>query len=329
MISAPSDVPKLLVLSENGFVGSHLIGAGGSTGMHVLGFSRDSCIESGDRILRSLGTSLIPTVSGDPTEAAQIADVLERYRPDVVINAVDVVSPHPDPADWLGSHEVNYQTARATIDAIAGLTPGDRPFLLWIGTQDEYGAARGPWDESLQARPVSAYGTSKLLATTIVTSAIRAGRIDGCVVRLPVTFGPAQAPTAAVAQLIIAALEGRPLPTVMDDPAFMLSYGLDAAEWIIRLTSARGAIAVPPIINAPGHRPFTLQEVIAVLDGLVPEAVVGPPSSGWSPEQSSPWPDTTLAERIGLGAVLQTPLELAFSKTVAWYDKNRWFWDGR
>ena len=324
----PSDVPKLLVLGHDTCVGSHLAVAGHRTGMHVLGFSRDTDIERGDRILRSLNARQLPAVAGEVTNREQISDVLGRYRPDVVVSAADRAFPSPGANGWLGSYSDNYQAAIAIIDAIEMVDPERRPFLIWVGSEDEYGIAPAPWLESAQALPTSAYGTSKLLATTIIATAIRTGIVEGCVVRLPIVFGEAQSPARLIANLVIAALQGRPLSLPPGDPMFALTYATDAAEWMIRLAGARGAADFPTVVNAPGYRPMALRKFVSVLDGIVPDGVVTETllPSDRTGVQSAQWPDTFLAEQLGLGPVLETPLEHALTETFAWYHRNRWFW---
>lgn len=322
-----NDVPKLLVLGQHGFIGCHLVGAGLRTGMHVLGFSLGEDIDQGDRILRSLNTPQVPSVSGDATTCGQIREVLERYRPDVVVNAVGQIPPSPSRETWLGGYEVNYLTATATIDALATLSPEDRPFLLWVGSEEEYGAAPAPWLESVEPMPTTAYGTSKLAATTIVTAAIRSGIVAGCVVRLPLLFGGAQSPSMPIPQLITTALSGRPIPLLPGDPILMLAFAADIAEWMIRLASAHGATSFPLLINAPGYRPMSQNSIIKLLDSLFADGVIAAPRpSDWAPDPTPSYPDTSLAEDLGMGPVLETPLEHALGETIDWYDRNRWYW---
>jgi nucleoside-diphosphate-sugar epimerase len=324
----PNDVPKLLVLGQHGFIGCNLVGAGLLTGMHVLGFSLGADIDRGDRILRSLDTPQVPSVSGDATNVGQIREVLKRYRPDVVVSAVGQIPPSPNGEIWLGGYEVNYLTATATVDALAEVPPDERPFLLWVGSEEEYGAAPAPWSEANEPMPTTAYGTSKLAATTIVTAAIRSGVVGGCVVRLPLVFGGAQSPSMPIPRLITAALAGRPIPLLPGDPIVMLAYAPDIAEWMVRLASAYGATAFPPVINAPGYRPMSQNSIVKLLDSLFPNGLIATPRTfDWAPEPTPSYPDISLAEDIGMGPVLETPLEHALAETINWYDRNRWFWE--
>ncbi len=283
-------------------------------------------VDTDNRFLRSLNTTQIPTVSGDVSDPEQILTVLERYGPDVVIGAVDRIPTAPASPGWFAGCEVNYQAARATVDACTALAPEQRPFLLWVGSQDEYGLVPGPWHEKLNAEPTSPYATSKLMATDLLTAAIRTGTVTGCVVRLPLMFGEGQADSMLIPRFIITALHGLPLPIDDGDPVFMLGYMPDAAEWMIRLVSAHDAVTFPQIINTPGYRPATMHELVRLLDALLPDQIVADPRYDASLDNRAPWPDTTLAERISMGQVLETPIDLALAQTVEWYDRNRWFW---
>lgn len=327
VITGPNGVPKLLVLGQHGFIGCNLVGAGLGAGMHVLGFSLGADIDRGNRILRSLDIPQVPSVSGNATNCGQIREVLERYRPDIVVNSVGQIPPSPNGEVWLAGYEVNYLTATATIDSLATLPPDERPFLLWVGSEEEYGAAPAPWSETTEPMPTTAYGTSKLAATTIVTAAIRSGIVDGCVVRLPLVFGGAQSPWMAIPGLITAALLGEPIPLLPGDPILTLAYATDVAEWMIRLASAHGATPFPPVINAPGYRPMSQNSIVKLLDNLFPTGVIAAPRPfDWAPEPTPSYSDISLADDMGMGPVLETPLEHALAETINWYDQNRWFW---
>ncbi len=326
MSSAPPDALKLLILDQHSFIGLHLAAAAHGTGIHVLGFSPHDETGPGNRILRSMHTPEIPTVSGDASDPGEILAVLERYRPDVVIGAVDRKPEVPAPPGWLAGCEINFQVAHATIEACALLPPDERPFLIWTGSQDEYGLAPGPWTEGTLPEPASPYAASKLSATDLIAGSIRAGIVSGCVTRLPVMFGEGQDQSMLVPLFVTAALQGLPLPVEAAESMFMLGYMPDAAEWLIRLASAHHAAAFPEVMNTPGYTPITIHEFVGLLDELLPGQVIAEPRLDDPLDQQSPWPDVTLAEKTGMGQILETPIDLALSQTIEWYKHNRWFW---
>ncbi len=320
---------RLLILGSHGFIGAHLTRAAVESGHNVLGFSLPADLEQGERILRSLGISPPPAIPGDATDRQQVLDVLNRYQPDVIVNAVGRIDNASGDEPWLGRYSVNYGTATATVDAVAAVAPQDRPFVLWVGSQAEYGDAPSPWSESTPGRPATAYGLSKLMATEAVVAAIRADIIRGCVVRLPIVFGEAQQPTLVVAQLIVSSLAGQSLPMTAGQQTRMLAYAPDAARWMLGVAGGLLAEPAPPIVNLPGYEPMSIQSLVGLLDEALPNGTTADLGAMdyRANERLVAWPDTSLAE--SMGATRPTPIEHALRKTVDWYTDNPWFWKGR
>lgn len=321
-----STAPRLLILGQHGFVGAHLTRAAVESGFNVLGFSLPEDIEQGGRILRSLGIPAPPAISGDATNRQQLIDVLDKYQPDIVVNAVGRIERTASDEPWLGRYSVNYATATATVDAVAALSPADRPFVLWVGSQAEYGVAPAPWNEIATCQPTTAYGLSKLMATEVVTAAIRAGIIRGSVVRLPIVFGEAQQPTLVVAQLIVSSLGGESLPMTAGEQTRMFAYARDSARWMLRAVSGSLTESMPPVVNAPGYAPITIRHLVSLLDDTLPNGTTANLGAieYRKEELSVAWPDTSVAEAMGTS--LAIPIEHALRETVAWYEDNPWFW---
>ena len=317
---------RILVLGQHGFIGAHITRAAVESGSNVLGFSLPADIERGERILDSLGISPPPAIAGDATNQQELFDLLDRYRPDIVVNAVGRIGRDTTTDSWLSPYSVNYDTAVATIDAVAAMAPADRPFIVWIGSQAEYGAAPSPWHESAACRPTTAYGVSKLLATETVMAAIRANVVRGSVFRLPIVFGEAQRPTLLIAQLVVSSLRGDTLPMTAGEQTRMFGYAPDTARWILRAASGQLAGTLPPVINVPGYEPAQVQHLVGLLDNiLLNGATADLGALEYRPEeQVTAWPDTSLAE--SLGPALSTPIDHALRKTVEWYHDNPWFW---
>jgi len=114
------------------------------------------------------------------------------------------------------THGTPEQLRVANVDLVAALVEslaGRGISLLQLGSAAEYGAGQPgePVSEDREARPISAYGNTKLAATGLVLDAARAGIVPGAVLRV---FNPVGAGISTellpgrAAALIRAALDG-------------------------------------------------------------------------------------------------------------------------
>lgn len=312
---------QILILGMHGFIGTHVARAALRRGVQVVGLSLDVDIEGAQRLHRTVGLDGVITIAADATDPDVIANAIEEYSPTSVINAVGILR---SPGDrWIRGYSVNIATALATVDAIAVTEPSLRPRIVWIASQAEYGSAESPWREDTREMPTSAYGVSKLAATSVVLGSIRAEALTGTVLRLPIVFGPAQDPTLFVPAAIHSALMDVPFPMTGGEQRRRLAYVRDIADTIIDIVMCREQL--PPLVNAPAFAPVMMKEIAGLISDLLPNrepAVLG--AIRYRPdEQLDAWPDTSLAASLGLE--VRTKLEVALRETVEWYERNDWF----
>jgi nucleoside-diphosphate-sugar epimerase len=193
----------VLVLGASGHLGRHISAAFVAAGARVVRVTRGDTAAPGHD-----GRTGARDFSGEAVHldlaAAEPAD-LTRLCTDagaqVVVNAVGAV--------WQGTAarmtELNAHLVNRLIDAVADVP--QRPRFIQLGSAHEYGSA-GPDDligEDWPAAPETAYGRTKLAGTRAVLHAVRAGRIDGVVLRVSVTCGPG-APLGSLPGTVAAAL---------------------------------------------------------------------------------------------------------------------------
>lgn len=290
----------------------------------MIGLSLGKDVERTQLFHQSIGLEGIVSVDGDAASAEVLAAAIDSHRPDILVNAVGVV--RADETDrWAAGYAVNYTTAVATVDAIAATDPSASPFVIWVGSQAEYGEAQPPWTEKTREQPTTAYGASKHLATAMVLSAQRSGLIRGCVVRLPIVFGQGQAPTLLVASAIAAAVAGRTLQMTAGEQKRRFAYAPDVARVVVELGLRSRTESLPPLLNSPGYDPIEVLRVVEILQRLLPtKMLVDVGALDYRPgELPDAWPDTLLADSLGLATY--TPIERALEETVRWYENNLWF----
>ncbi len=164
---------KVLVTGANGLLGQKLAAL----------LINDPGIEP---VLTARGTALIPIgraafESLDITDAAEVTRVLNKFRPDVVINTaamtlVDQCETHQD--------ECWKTNVTAVENLIAGCSAVNAR-LIHISTDFIFDGTNGPLDESAVPGPVNFYGKSKLAGE----ERIRASKIDWCILRTVLVYG--------------------------------------------------------------------------------------------------------------------------------------------
>ncbi len=159
---------RLLLLGASGFLGSHVVRAADPL--------RDvELIQHRRRDDTGSGVELDLAAAGSD----QLRQLLQHVQPDVVVNAVGATGSDPEMLAAL-----NVGVVELLLAALQGTLPSAR--LVTLGSAAEYGPtpAGEPIDEMHPARPVSAYGRTKLAGTRLVVKARDDGRVDGVVLRV-------------------------------------------------------------------------------------------------------------------------------------------------
>jgi len=180
-------MPRVLVLGAGGFLGAQAV-----------------------RALTAAGATPVPAPPRDQLDLATadhaaLFGLLERVRPDAVVNAAGRIGGSPEELE-----RGNTEVVRRLLAAAAAAVPGIR--FVHLGSLAEYGAgdpAGAPWTEYQPARPLSGYGQAKLRATTLVLEASRQGLVDGCVLRVANPVGAGQ-PAASLVGAVIGQLRPEP-----------------------------------------------------------------------------------------------------------------------
>lgn len=182
-----------------------VIGAGGHLGRNVLGLLRtqpDLVVRTASRSAPSGGLDIRLDLAEEP----EVAAVLAREAPDIVVNCAGAVS---------GS-DAELTAANVTgpanlVSALARLAPGTR--LIHLGSAAEYGITEigVPISEDVAGEPVGPYGHSKLAGTQLVVGGRQAG-LQTLVLRVFNPIGPhapaGSLPGRVVRELRRAAEEG-------------------------------------------------------------------------------------------------------------------------
>jgi len=249
---------RILILGTDGMLGADAL--------HRLGGSRSSAAEV-------VGTTRLPHVaSACPSEMLLLRDVrafdavegvLDRVRPQTVLNCVAVLNARDDDRDAM--RDVNAEFPHRL--ASAARDRGAR--VIHISTDGVFSGRHGPYDESSEPHPPDSYGQTKLAGElrdpphlTVRTSIIGrspsgAGLLEWAVARRgTVVDGFANALWSGVSTSeLVRLLEPQLLgSSAMTGLAHVVSEGVSKAELLRRLSSSFGldldVVDVPePVID--------------------------------------------------------------------------------
>ena len=234
-----------LVTGGAGFIGSclvrQLVDEGGTLVVNL-----DKLTYAGN--LDSLGPVLDHPahhfVQGDIGDAAQVAGLLQEYRPQAVINLA--AESHVDrsidaPAAFLETNVMGtfnlLQTARAYWERLEG-DAKENFRLLHVSTDEVYGSLgpSGSFSEASAYAPNSPYSASKASADHFVRAFYHTYGLPVLTTVCSNNYGPYQFPEKLIPLMILNALEGKPLPVYGD--------GKNVRDWLFIEDHCRAIRAV-------------------------------------------------------------------------------------
>ena len=229
---------RILITGSNGLLGQKLVDALRDDPLvDLLATSR-----GGDRSPDPLGSRYAPM---DITDQAEVADVFDAFKPDVVVHTAAMTNVDACELDPTACH---LQNVVATDHLVRAAERWDSHFIH-LSTDFIFDGHAGPYSEEDAPAPLSIYGHSKLEAERIVT--------DSCLSRWAIArtinvYGVA--PGLSRSNVVLwakGALEkGQPIK-VVDDQWRMPTLAEDLASGCIRIAE-RGATGIYHLCGPDG-----------------------------------------------------------------------------
>lgn len=330
---------KILVTGGAGFIGSAVIRMALDRGFSVVNFDKLTYAASLESLTSCADRAGYSFVQGDICDAEAVATTLKSHQPDTIMHLA--AESHVDrsidgPGEFIqtnlvGTYEL-LNAARQYFETMPGRAK-DRFRFHHISTDEVYGALgpTGLFTEETAYKPNSPYSASKAGSDFLV-------RAWGETFGLPVVtsncsnnYGPFQFPEKLIPVVILAALEGRPIPVYGKGENIRdWLYVDDHADALLTILE-KGALGETYNVGGNNERRNIdlVKTVCAVMDEMHPEGreheslieyVTDRPGHDWRYAI-----DASKIKRE-LGWEPSVNVEDGLRKTVEWYLENRWWW---
>ena len=341
----PAQTPakRILVTGGAGFIGSavtrHLIA---ETDHQVLVLDKLTYAGNLDSLRPVENSPRYGFVQADILDAPRVQEIMRSFRPEIVMHLA--AESHVDrsidgPGAFIQTNVVGtYTLLQAALGYWQALPGPERDAFRFhhVSTDEVFGSlgAEGYFTESTAYDPRSPYSASKAASDHLVRAWHHTFGLPVVVSNCSNNYGPYHFPEKLIPLVILNALEGRPLPVYGD--------GSNVRDWLYVEDHARALLLIAErgrvgeSYNVGGHNEKTNLEVVrticAILDGIAPDARIGPREGLIAFVADRPGHDHRYAidpAKIGrdLGWRPQETFETGLAKTVRWYLDNRSWWE--
>lgn len=224
---------RILVTGGTGFIGRYVVDL-----LLREGFRPLITTFTGRSLTENKVLSDIDVVKLDLTDASSTNDLVQTYRPQIVINLAGATG-HDDPTGTR-CHAINFN---GTVNLLNALDRNGVGRVILLGSAAEYGDQSTPFTEAMPAQPASEYGCSKAKATSFAMGMHAANEFPVTVLRVFSAFGYGQPAKMFLSQLITHGLQNR---------HFKMSDGLQKRDYVHAADVAIAIRAAVTVENAVG-----------------------------------------------------------------------------
>jgi UDP-glucose 4-epimerase len=246
---------RALVTGGAGFIGSHVVDA-------LL--ARGDAVSVVDDLSSGRRENVPDGVPLHVADIAEIAEVMQGERPEVVFHLAAQVDVRKSVADPAHDARVNVAATASVLEAARAA--GARRVLLASTGGALYGeSAPLPTPEDAPLEPFSPYGASKAAAETYLALYTRLHGLSTMALRFGNVYGPRQDPHGEAGVIAIfagAAVEGRPV-TIFGDGSQTRDY-VYVGDVVSGFVAAGGSDAIGPVNIGTGVETSVLELADAV-----------------------------------------------------------------
>lgn len=254
-----------------GFIGSHVVQALLARGTRVVGvdnFDSYYAKQLKQRNLREAGVLESDICTIDITDAAVLASVFDRARPDGVIHLAAKAGVRPSIADPAGYMHTNVVGTTLVLQNAARVGCSR---VVMASSSSVYGNAKqSPFHEELDvSNPISPYAASKRACELIAFTHHHLTKLPIASLRFFTVFGPRQRPDLAIGMFLKRISQGEAIQ--------MFGDGSTARDYTFIDDIVHGVLASYDAIpkygvrtwNLGNNKPITLREMIGTIERAV------------------------------------------------------------
>jgi len=242
---------RILITGANGFLGRHVVRQLSSWGIPCTATSLQKHSTSSHAIVK--------WISMDLRNAEEVRSVVRLSQPRIVVHLAAAVSSGRTPIDVENTMGVNVLGTHNLLRSLMDEAP-ELVRVVVLGTGEEYGNSdRLPLTEEHPLQPVSPYSASKAAANQFVFLYQKLFSLPCVILRPFVIYGPDQAPTMMIPELITSALSGKEFRMTKGEQTRDFVYVDDVIDCLWR--AAMIDAAAGNIFNVCTGREHTLREV--------------------------------------------------------------------
>jgi len=304
---------SVLVTGASGFIGSHLASELLSFGANVVAMlDKDASFARLDGM-----RSKISIQRADEWDYKNLKKILHHVKPSVIFHLRAVVNQESVNDKRKSFWQVNVEDTKELARASADI---ELESFVNAGTIAEYGASGAPFKEDAKAKPISAYGETKLAATNWLKSFSREKLFPAIMIRSSVVYGPGQnIHTYLVPNVIMNCIRGEDFR--------VMSNGLQTRDPLYLDDDVRGLIlaasepkAIGEIINLGLGEERAVIDIARLINKLMgnPISIEAGEKNSRTEENKNYWHDTSKARRL-LGWFPKFSLEDGLKTTIKWY----------
>jgi len=333
---------RILVTGGAGFIGSAVVRLCLRSGHRVLNVDKLTYASNLDNLKEVLPNPHYEFARADVADRTAIDEALGAFRPDGVIHLA--AESHVDrsidgPDAFVESNIVGtYRLLQAARTYWTGLDASAKASFrfLHISTDEVFGSLGhdGFFVETTPYAPNSPYSATKASSDFLVRAWHHTYGLPTLTNNCSNNYGPYQFPEKLIPVVILAALEGRPIP--------VYGKGENVRDWLFVEDHASALLRilqggrVGEAYNVGGRseaRNIDLVKLICrALDELLPTSLHRPHEKLITFVSDRPGHDLRYAINASkiereLGWRPATELATGLRKTVAWYLENRWWWE--
>ncbi|MFQ5563092.1 MAG: dTDP-glucose 4,6-dehydratase [Parvularculaceae bacterium] len=331
---------KLLVTGGAGFIGSAVVRCALDDGRAVVNLDKLTYAANLDNLKGFDDRPDYSFVQADICDGAAVSDALARHQPDAIMHLA--AESHVDrsidgPGAFVETNIVGTYTLLTEARRYYESLPGGRKEKFrfhHVSTDEVYGAlgAEGLFTEETPYRPNSPYSASKASSDFLARAWFETFGLPVVTSNCSNNYGPFQFPEKLIPVVILAALEGRPIP--------VYGAGENVRDWLYVEDHAKALLLIMDkgrlgetynVGGANERRNIDLVRTIcALMNDMAPKDA--PHESLIEFVADRPGHDLRYAIDASkiqreLGWRPGVSVDEGLRKTVRWYLDNRWWWE--